>query len=76
MVNLDDFDKKNTYFYWSIWFCCISVECCEVTVASSGPGDQSGAVLDRVPSKLSKLLQFYLLKKLEKKVQKYLVNCC
>ena len=23
---------KKTYFYWSIWFCCVSVECCEVTV--------------------------------------------
>ena len=76
MVNLDDFDIKNTYFYWSIWFCCISVECSEVTVASSGPGVQAGTLPDRVPSKLSKFLQFYLLTKLEKIFQNNLVNCC
>ena len=51
-------------------FCCVSVECSEVTVASSGPGVQAGTLPDRVPSTLSKILQFYLLTKLEKNISK------
>ena len=50
MVKMDDFDKKTPTSMVQYGFCCVSVECCEVTEASSGPGDQSGAVLDRVSS--------------------------
>ena len=49
------FDRKNTYFYGQ--YGCVSVECSEVTVASSGPGVQAGTLPDRVSSKLFKILQ-------------------
>ena len=39
-------------------------------MASSGPGVQAGTLPDRVPSTLSKILQFYLLTKLEKNISK------
>ena len=42
MVKMDDFDKKTPTSMVQYGFCCVSVECCEVTVASNGPGDQSG----------------------------------
>ena len=67
MVNMDDFDKKTPTSMVQYGFCCVSVECCEVTVASNGPGDQSGLCWTGFPQ----FLLFLTVKKLKKNVQKY-----
>ena len=59
-----------------LYGCCISVECSEVTVSSSGSGVQAGALPERVPSKLSKKFQFFICQqKLRKKFKSILANC-